>query len=151
MTLPDPYKLDETEARDLLCRLQKILWVDDEGDPAFGDDARPAQPNPDKEWGSDTLSEIAAALQPLCPVALRAPVFETVFAVTVVSEGVPGQLDSRGLAELIIAQGASRAAGLPFESSVAVESVRVTTQRTLDQAEGLARLEKLYVDTSVTK
>lgn len=58
--VPDPYRVNPDMALDILSNLQDTLWYDSSGNL-----------KPDKEWDSDTLEQLVAALSPLAPVEIN--------------------------------------------------------------------------------
>lgn len=108
LRLPDPYDVGETHAAEILEKLQALLWATPSGEP-----------DPDKEWDSDTLAEVARILDPLRPRAPMHEVRRITYRVELMlldpanaTPPTPGKLG-----ELLVHQNLAQQNGMPADKS----------------------------------
>lgn len=131
--LPDPYNIDENRAQEMLEKLQEVLWVDDKGNP-----------DPDKEWDSETLDALADILEPLRPCVPAHLMRRVVYRVELLLPiGEPGPAPTPAkLGELLVHQGVIEQQKMAAHKSYALR-VDVTHNEDLSVKEMQARLPRL--------
>lgn len=132
LKLPDPYEISENDAQEMLEKLQTLLWADENGEP-----------DPDREWDSETLGAIGNILEPLAPRTPKHEVRQITYRVSVltIDREETAAYTPVQLAQLIIAQDAAKQAGVRPYHDFHVEAVDMMTNKELSETEGAARLK----------